>query len=55
MKRQSKGKAVAKRLEGGPYAGLLVLQRSGGTLPIKVGSWHGRYNAQNVWEGTNHG
>jgi len=55
MRKSRNGKAKKKLLSCGPYNGLLMLQRSAGTLPIKVGNWHGRYNANNEWEQANHG
>ena len=45
--------AVAFTLRGGPYDGRQVLLTTSqkNTLPIAVGDWLGRYNADGVWVG----
>lgn len=40
------------KLSGGPLHGRWVELTSPGTLYITMHGWVGRYNVQNVWEGT---
>lgn len=43
------GRKVGYIAKGGPYAGMPLLLTCPGTLTIKVGNWHGRYNSSMEW------